>query len=58
MKTPKQIITDHPEIKKAGYSVRDLGFLFRLGIVSGTKITREILLNEKQVLNWFKKRIL
>ena len=57
MKTPKQILKDNPEIAKAGYTTSDLGYLLRLGIVTGQKITREILLNEKQVLKWFKGRV-
>lgn len=57
MKQPKQILKDHPEIAKAGYTAQDLGYLFRLGIVSGQKITREIVVNEKEVLKWFKNRI-
>lgn len=57
MKTPKQILQDHPEIKQAGFTHSDLGYLFRLGIVQGTRINVEIVLDEKQVLKWFKNRV-
>lgn len=57
MKTPKQILTDHPEIKLAGFTHSDLGYLYRLGIVQGIRIKVEVLLNEKQVLKWFKSRV-
>lgn len=56
MKTPKQILIDNPEIKAAGYTTQDLGYLYRLGIVQGLRIKVEVLLNEKQVLKWFKTR--
>lgn len=56
-KTPKQILTDNPEIKNAGFTTADLGYLFRLGIVQGQRITREIKIEEKDVKKWFKNRI-
>lgn len=57
MKTPKQILQDHPEIKQAGFTTSDLGYLYRLGIVQGTRIKVEVVLDEKQVLKWFKNRV-
>lgn len=57
MKTPKQILKDNPEIAKAGFTTSDLGYLFRLGIVRGQKIVRELLIEEKGVRDWFKKRV-
>lgn len=52
--TPEAFFVKHPGIKKI-WNERHLGYLLRLGICQGRKLSKSCLMSETEILNVYKK---
>jgi len=52
LKTPTQILDDHPGLKKI-WNTSDVGYLLRLKLVRGKKFHRGCMVEERDILKVF-----